>query len=269
MKGIILAGGLGARLKPLTSVLNKHLLPVYDKPMIYYPLEMLAKAGFKEVMMVIGGKSTEELVKLCKDGREFGFERLYYVYQEGEGGIAQALSLTEQYVGNDDCCVVLGDNIMLGDSLGSYAETFRNRDWQRCGAMVLAAKVDDPQNYGVPTFADGRIVTITEKPEKPMSDYGIIGVYFYDRSVFYRIKLCVPSSRGELEITDVNNNYAEAGLLGHAITKGTWIDAGSSIESLTKASWLIGTTQTIVRGWNIKKNKPKVEEEYPELLRKQ
>ena len=256
MKGIVLAGGLGNRLRPLTLVTNKHLLPVYDKPMIYYPLQMLAQAGFEEVMMVIGGKSTEELVKLCKDGREFGFKRLYYVYQEGEGGIGQALSLTEEYVGNNDCCVVLGDNLMLGDSLGHYKKDFENRNWQKHGAMVLAAKVSDPQNYGVPTFADGRIICIDEKPEKPMSDFGIVGVYFYDRSVFYRIKQCVPSNRGELEITDVNNSYAEAGMLMWEQVKGRWVDAGSSIPA-----WIVAGK--LVEAY---KNKNEV---YPELLKKQ
>ena len=157
MKGIVLCGGLGTRLRPLTTVVNKHLLPVYDKPMCFYPLEMLASAGFEEVMIVVGGQSTEEIMKLCKDGREFGFKRLYYVYQEGEGGIGAALALTEQFVNGDDCCVVLGDNLMLGDSLGRYKEKFESRS-ERYGAMVLAAKVPDPQNYGVPTISDGRIL---------------------------------------------------------------------------------------------------------------
>lgn len=260
MKGIVLAGGLGTRLRPLTSVVNKHLLPVHDKPMIFYPLQMLADAGFREVMIVVGGQSTEAIMKLCKDGRDFGFERLYYVYQEGEGGIAAALSLTEQFVHGDDCCVVLGDNLMLGDNLKRYKDAFDQRNWEKTGAMVLAADVPDPQNYGVPTITDGRILYITEKPEKPMSSFGIIGVYFYDKSVFYRIRQCAPSKRGELEITDVNNSYAEAGMLMWKEVKGAWLDAGSSISAWITAGKTVELYQ--------KKMSERQNEEYPELLKK-
>jgi glucose-1-phosphate thymidylyltransferase len=239
MKGIVLAGGLGTRLRPLTSVVNKHLLPIHDRPMIFYPLQMLAEAGLEEVMIVVGGQSTEEIMKLCKDGREFGFKRLYYAYQEGEGGIAAALALTEQFVHGEDCCVVLGDNLMLGDPLRRYVEAFIERNSAGCGAMVLAAKVPDPQNYGVPTISDNRILFITEKPEVPMSTFGIIGVYFYDWSVFEKIRQCRPSERRELEITDVNNLYAEAGTLRWMETKGKWIDAGSSIQAWLQACKLV------------------------------
>ena len=248
MRGIVLAGGLGTRLRPLTSVINKHLLPVYDRPMLFWPLEMLAEAGFEEVMVVLGGQSTEEIVKLCKDGREFGFRRLYYVYQEGEGGIAAALSLTEEFVHNDNCCVVLGDNLMLGDSLVRYKRVFESindesqqmEDVGATKAMVLLSEVPDPQNYGVPTIEKGgRVITITEKPEKPMSRYGVIGVYFYPPDVFQKIRTCQPSKRGELEITDVNNLYAEEGRLAHMTVKGQWIDAGSSIAAWVQAGKLV------------------------------
>lgn len=230
MKGIVLAGGLGTRLRPLTSVTNKHLLPVFDRPMIFWPLEMLAEAGIDEVMIVIGGHSTEEIVKLCQNGRQWGFKSLYYAYQEGEGGIAAALALTKNFVGQDTCCVVLGDNIMLGDSLRPYMKTFLAGHER---AMVLAAEVSDPQNYGVPTIeaSSKRILFITEKPEVPQSKFGIIGVYFYDDSVFDKIRMCSPSQRGELEITEVNNKYAEERDLAWMKVAGRWLDAGSSIEA--------------------------------------
>jgi glucose-1-phosphate thymidylyltransferase len=264
MRGIVLAGGLGTRLRPLTSVVNKHLLPIYNKPMIFYPLQMLADAGIEEAVVVIGGHSTEEIVKLCKDGREFGFKRLYYVYQEGEGGIAAALSLTEEFADGQDICVVLGDNLMLGDSLRPYVDAFDNRIPRATftqrgpyyGAMVLLTKVPDPQNYGVPTIDEkGRILFITEKPEHPSLSEAVIGVYFYDKSVFSRIRACKPSERGELEVTDVNNSYAEEHELTYRRTKGQWIDAGSSIEAWRKAGELVEKHELS-------------KEEYPELLHK-
>ncbi len=239
MKGIVLAGGLGTRLRPLTLVTNKHLLPVYDRPMIFYPLDMLSEAGIEDVMIVVGGQSTEEIVKLCKNGSQWGFKSLYYAYQEGEGGIAAALALTENFVNRDDCCVVLGDNIMLDDSLQPYVKMYRQK--YSGGAMVLAAEVLDPQNYGVPTIeaSTQRILCITEKPKLPMSKFGIIGVYFYDASVFGKIRSCLPSARGELEITDVNNLYANEHVLGWTKVKGKWIDAGSSIEAWLAAGKLV------------------------------
>jgi glucose-1-phosphate thymidylyltransferase len=254
MRGVVLAGGLGTRLRPLTSVTNKHLLPVYDRPMIFYPLEMLAEAGIEEVMIVVGGQSTEQIMKLCMDGRRWGFKSLYYVYQEGETGIAGALALTENFVNKDSVCVVLGDNIMLGDSLRTYKEAFTDGI---CGAMVLAAEVPDPQNYGVPTIeASGKkILFITEKPEFPQSKFGIIGVYFYDATLFHKIKRCAPSKRGELEITDVNNLYAEEGFLSWRKVKGKWIDAGSSIGAWIEAGKLVAQYT-------------KEHEEFPELLQK-
>jgi glucose-1-phosphate thymidylyltransferase len=261
MKGILLAGGLGTRLRPLTNVVNKHLLPVGSKPMIFYPLDALADAGIEDVMIVVGGQSTEAIMKLCKDGRQWGFKSLYYVYQEGEGGIAAALALTEKFVNKDDCCVVLGDNIMLGDSLRPYMRKFReasNRNpMYGKGALVLAARVKDPENYGVPTMEKDsqRILFITEKPINPATQLGIIGVYFYDATVFDRIRTCSPSKRGELEITDVNNSYAADGDLAWSSVKGQWIDAGSSIEAWVAAGKLVEDYQ-------------KKHEEFPELLQK-
>jgi glucose-1-phosphate thymidylyltransferase len=254
MKGVVLCGGLGTRLRPLTSVVNKHLLPVYDKPMCFYPLEMLAEAGIEDVMIVVGGQSTEAIMKLCKDGRQWGFRSLYYVYQQDEGGIAHALSLTENFVKGDSCCVVLGDNIMLRDSLKPYITDFVGGEEQ--GAMVLATEVPDPQNYGVPTIEGDklkRILFITEKPAVPSCNLGIVGVYLYDATVFDRIRTCSPSKRGELEITDVNNSYASDRELGWRKVKGTWIDAGSSIEAWVAAGKLVEEYQ-------------KKHEEYPNLL---
>lgn len=259
MKGVVLAGGLGTRLRPLTAVTNKHLLPVYDRPMLFWPLQMLAEAGIQDVLLVLGGQSTEEIMKLCKNGKQWGFRSLCYAFQEGEGGIADALSLAETFVGKDDCCVVLGDNIMLGDSLKEYVMAFRGTSEYGnfgVGAMVLAAEVQDPQNYGVPTVEhDGkRILYITEKPKIPESRYGIIGVYFYDATVFDRIRKCSKSERGELEITDVNNLYAQESRLTWKKVKGTWLDAGSSIEAWLRVGKAVEE--------HLKK------EEYHELVRK-
>lgn len=239
MRGVILCGGMGTRLRPLTSVVNKHLVPIYDQPMCFYGLQMLAESGIKEVMMILGGQSMEELMRLCKDGREFGFERLYYSYQEGEGGIAAALALTEQFANGEDVCVVLGDNLILGESLAPYKIAFE-KEVAGHGAMVLLSEVQDPQNYGVAVIEkSGRIVNIIEKPEFPPSKLAVIGVYFYDWSVFERIKNCTPSRRGELEITDVNNSYAQEGILAHKKIRGKWIDAGSSIEAWLHAGQLV------------------------------
>ncbi len=240
MRGVLLCGGLGTRLRPLTAVTNKHLLPVYDKPMLLHPLQMLAEAGVKEAMIVVGGQSTEQIMKLCKDGRDFGFNRLYYAYQEGEGGIAAALGLTEEFAAGEDIAVVLGDNILLGESLKPHKEAWDKVRLRGSGAMVLLSEVSDPENYGVPTFDDKeRLLYITEKPELPASNQAVIGVYFYDWSVFDRIKHCTPSGRGEMEITDLNNSYAQDGLLKYAKVKGSWIDAGSSISALIRAGQLV------------------------------
>jgi glucose-1-phosphate thymidylyltransferase len=243
MKGIVLCGGLGTRLHPLTLTLNKHLLPVHDKPMCYYPLEMLAEAGIQDVLLVVGGQSTGDFLKLLKDGKQFGLRSLYYVYQEGEGGIAHALSLAEPFVGTDNCCVVLGDNV-LGKSISPIVETFltqREGHNTRLGARVLLARVLDPENYGVPTFWNNRIKYIEEKPKNPSNHFAVIGVYFYDATVFDRIRNLKPSERGELEISDVNNLYAVEGTLEASVLKGWWGDAGSSIEALYKVGELVRT----------------------------
>ena len=233
MKGVVLAGGLGTRLQPCTAVVNKHLLPVGRKPMIYYPLEMLSQAGIEDVLLVIGGKSTAEFPKLLKNGRQFGLRSLYYAYQDGEGGIADALSLAEPFAGDGGLCVVLGDNY-LEDPLGGYIERFRQVG---SGALVLLKSMPDPQNYGVPEFDGyGRIERIVEKPCNPCTGQAVIGIYFYDSTVFSRIRSCSRSKRGELEITDVNNLYAQEGKLRYAHVKGYWGDAGASFEALAEVS---------------------------------
>lgn len=227
MKGIVLCGGLGTRLKPLTSVLNKHLLPVHLKPMCYYPLESMASMGIENVMVVVGGKSTGDILNLLKDGSEFGL-KLYYAYQRGETGIAGALALAESFVGRDSCCVILGDNV-FGESLLPYAETFFA---QSMGARVLLKEVENPQEYGIPQFLGKTLKYIEEKPRVPQCNLAVTGAYFYDHTLFDKIRLCKPSERGELEITDVNNLYAVEGTLRHSVLKSWWGDAGSSLESL-------------------------------------
>lgn len=248
MKGVILAGGLGTRLKPLTNVLNKHILPVHDKPMIYYPLETMAEAGIKDVMVVVGGQSTEEIMKLLKDGREFGFRRLYYAYQEGEGGIAAALALTEQFVGEDSVCVILGDNI-LEDGIKDDVKDFSL--WpSRAKAGLFVTDVLDPWNYGCLIRDPGGRFRIQEKPPYDVrSGYevgkAVIGIYFYDSTVFEKIKQCKPSLRGELEISDVNNMYLQKDEAVVYQLNGYWGDAGSSIDG-----WMTVTKRVAI--WNKK-----------------
>jgi glucose-1-phosphate thymidylyltransferase len=235
MRGVVLAGGLGTRLRPLTSVTNKHLLPVYGKPMIFYPLGTLADAGIKEVMVVVGGQSTGEIVRLLKDGSEFKFKRLYYAYQEGEGGIAAALSLCEEFVDGHNCCVILGDNV-LEDSIKFEA---RDMDLREFGtrATIFTAKVEDPENYGCVDwkYLGTRII---EKANPAPSRDAVIGVYMYDPTVFNKIRTLKPSKRGELEITDVNNAYFSECYDHVKIVKtsGYWGDAGSSVEALVNVS---------------------------------
>jgi len=234
MKGVILAGGLGTRLMPLTKITNKHLLPVYDRPMIFYPIETLRNAGIKDILIVTGGNSAGDFLKLLRNGAEFGLNRLNYAYQEGEGGIAAALGLAEHFADGGPVCVVLGDNI-LEKSIGSFIRKFRH---QGTGAKILLSKVNDPQRFGVPVFENDRVVRIEEKPEDPKSQYAVIGVYMYDNRVFDIIKTLKPSGRGELEITDVNNAYIESGDLSWDVIEGWWTDAGT-FDSLLKASNLI------------------------------
>lgn len=237
MRGIVLAGGLGTRLLPLTKVTNKHLLPVYNRPMIYYPLQTLANAGIQEIMLVTGGNSAGDFLRLLGNGKEFGLKRLNYTYQEGEGGIAEALGLAEHFADGEPVCVMLGDNIIEGNILAA-AHSFRQ---YLKGAKILLKEVKDPQRFGVPVLEGKRVIKIEEKPVNPQSSYAVTGVYFYDASVFDIIKTLKPSGRGELEITDVNNAYIAAGTLTWDVLEGWWTDAGT-IESLYLANQLVSRT---------------------------
>ena len=235
MKGIVLAGGLGTRLHPLTKVTNKHLLPIYDRPMIHYPIQSLVDAGIREILIVTGGNNAGDFLKLLGNGKEFGLEHLDYTYQEGEGGIADALSLAEHFADQGPVCVILGDNV--------YEKSFRSSveayEKQGSGARVHLKKVADPRRFGVPILDGDRVVQIEEKPEEPKSDYAVTGLYMYDRRVFDIIQTLVPSGRGELEITDVNNGYIEVGEMSYEIVDGWWSDAGTSFESLLRTNILV------------------------------
>ena len=231
MKGVVLAGGTGSRLHPLTRVTNKHLLPVYDKPMIYYPVRTLVEAGIRDILIVTGGNNAGDFVRLMRNGRDFGLEHLNFAYQEGSGGIADALRLARSFVGGDSVCVILGDNILEGSIAGAR----QNFEQQMDGARILLKEVSDPQRFGVPVFSGGRITRIEEKPQHPQSSYAVIGVYFYDVTVFDRIGALAPSGRNEYEITDVNNSYLADGKLCHEVISGWWTDAGT-FESLWHAS---------------------------------
>ena len=237
MKGVVLAGGLGTRLLPLTKVTNKHLLPVYNKPMIFYPIQTLVNAGVREIMLVTGGNNAGDFLRLLGNGKEFGLKHLDYTYQEGEGGIADALRLAEHFADGKPVCVMLGDNIIEGNILAA-ARAFQQ---QHQGAKILLKEVKDPQRFGVPLLEGNRVVRIEEKPANPQSSYAVTGVYFYDASVFGIIKTLKPSRRGELEITDVNNAYIAAGTLTWDVLDGWWTDAGT-IESLYLANQLVGRT---------------------------
>ena len=237
MKGVVLAGGLGSRLRPLTSVTNKHLLPVYDQPMIYYPIQTLVNAGITDIMIVTGGNSAGDFLKLLGNGKAFGLKHLNYTYQEGEGGIAAALSLVEHFAGKDPICVVLGDNIIEGN-IRAAADSYRQ---QERGAKILLKKVPDPQRFGVPELDGQRVLLIEEKPPEPKSEYAVIGIYMYDARVFEIIRTLIPSGRGELEITDVNNAYIDRGEMSWGELEGWWSDAGT-FESLLHASNLVAET---------------------------
>src|ERR687883_908819 len=237
MKGIVLAGGLATRLRPLTSITNKHLLPVYDKPMIYYPIKTLVNAGIRDIMIVTGGNSAGDFLKLLKNGKEFGLKHINYTYQEGEGGIAAALDLCEAFSDGEAICVVLGDNI-IEKNICKAVRAYRH---QGGGAKILLKKVHDPQRFGVPEMDGNRVVRIEEKPSVPKSEYAVIGIYFYDAEVFDIIRTLVPSGRGELEITDVNNTYIERGEMTWDELEGWWTDAGT-FESLLRASNLVAET---------------------------
>jgi len=234
MKGVILAGGLGSRLSPLTRITNKHLLPVHNKPMIYYPIQTLINAGIEDIMIVTGGNSAGDFLKLLGNGKDFGLKHLNYTYQDGEGGIADALSLVEHFADHGPICVVLGDNIIEGN-IRKAAGQYEN---QRSGAKILLKKVPDPQRFGVPELDGSKVVKIEEKPANPKSDFAVIGVYFYDSTVFDVIKTLIPSGRGELEITDVNNHYINHGAMTWDELEGWWTDAGT-FESLLRASNMV------------------------------
>jgi glucose-1-phosphate thymidylyltransferase len=234
MKGIVLAGGIGTRLYPLTRVTNKHLLPVYDKPMIFYPLQALVDAGIRDILIVTGGQNAGDFLRLLQNGKEFGLQQLSFAYQEGEAGIADALRLAEPWAKGDKICVVLGDNIIEGD-IREAATAFEQLEK---GAMVMLKEVTDPERFGVPVFDQGRVVRIEEKPKKPLSSYAVVGIYFYDGTVFDRIRTLKPSGRGEYEITDINNSYIAEGTLQHTLLEGWWTDAGT-FESLWHASNMV------------------------------
>jgi glucose-1-phosphate thymidylyltransferase len=237
LKGVVLAGGLGSRLRPLTAVTNKHLLPVYNQPMIFYPIQTLVNAGITDIMIVTGGNSAGDFLKLLGNGKAFGLKHLNYTYQEGEGGIAAALSLVEHFAAGEPVCVVLGDNIIQGN-IRAAVDSYRE---QGKGAKILLKKVTDPQRFGVPQLDGKRVLKIEEKPADPKSEYAVIGIYMYDARVFEIIRVLKPSGRGELEITDVNNAYIERGEMTWDVLEGWWSDAGT-FESLLHASNLVAET---------------------------
>ena len=240
MKGVVLAGGLGTRLSPLTRVTNKHLLPVYRKPMIYYPIEKLVQAGMTEIMVVTGGPFAGDFLKLLGNGREFGLKDVHYTYQEGEGGIAVALGLTENFVDGDRVCVILGDNIFSA-GIGRGVEDYMK---QPSGAKIFLKQVDDPEGFGVGELQGKSVVGIEEKPKTARSRYAVTGIYMYDNEVYSIVKTLKPSGRGELEITDVNNAYIRKGTLTYDVLDGWWTDAGT-FESLHRANTLVAETPSM------------------------
>ena len=237
MKGIILAGGLGTRMRPLTNVTNKHLLPVYDRPMIHYGVEQFAASGISRIMIVTGGNDAGEFLRILGNGASFGLQHLDYTYQERAGGIAEALGLCEWFADGGPIVVLLGDNI-FERSVAPIVERFRRRP---TGARIVLASVEDPRAYGVAEMDGDRLVRIVEKPQQPPSHLAVTGLYFYDNRVFDMVRMLTPSHRGELEITDVNNRYLELGELTHELTDGFWADCGESFDSLLRAGTLVAT----------------------------
>jgi glucose-1-phosphate thymidylyltransferase len=227
MKGIVLAGGLGTRLYPLTKITNKHLLPIHDKPMIYYPIQTLVNAGIKEIMIVTGGNNAGDFLKLLGNGSDFGLKHLNFTYQAREGGIAEAVGLCEYFAEGQKVIIILGDNI-IEKSIKRAVSRFGK---QKEGAMIFLKKVKNPREYGVAEIAGRKVVNIVEKPKRPKSDLAVIGVYMYDNRVFDIVKTLKPSGRGELEITDVNNSYIKEGLMTYEMLSGGWADAGESIDA--------------------------------------
>lgn len=224
MKGVILAGGLGTRLYPLTHATNKHLLPVYDKPMIYYPVQTLINSGISEILVVVGGPHAGDFIRVLKNGKEFGIDHLEYAYQEaGDGGIADALRITEDFADGEPICAILGDNC-TDANIGREVKNFRK------GTHLFLKKVPDPQRFGIAQFDPNdktKITRIVEKPQKPKTNLAVTGVYLYDANVFHHITTIKPSARGQLEITDVNNIYIKEGTLTWSILQGYWRDAGT------------------------------------------
>ncbi len=239
MKGVVLAGGTGSRLFPLTKITNKHLLPIYDRPMIYYPIQTLVDAGIRDIMIVTGGRNSGDFLRLLANGKQFGLKHINYTYQEGEGGIADALALAEHFADGQKICVVLGDNIIEA-RLWDAAERFRQ---QASGAHILLKEVQDAERFGVAEVDGAKITGIEEKPRHPKSNYAVTGVYMYDATVFDKIKTLVPSGRGELEITDVNNAYIREGNMTFSFLDGWWTDAGT-FESLLRAANLVAQSRS-------------------------
>jgi glucose-1-phosphate thymidylyltransferase len=238
MKGIVLAGGTGSRLSPLTKITNKHLLPIYDKPMIYYPIQTLVDAGITDIMVVTGGKNSGDFLRLLANGKHFGLKHIAYTYQEGEGGIADALSLCEHFADGQKVCVVLGDNIIEKDIRGAV-DAFKA---QERGGRILLKEVPDAERFGVAEFKGDQIIGIEEKPARPKSKYAVTGIYMYDATVFQKIHTCKPSHRNELEITDVNNAYIGEGTMTFSYLEGWWTDAGT-FESLLRAANLVAQSK--------------------------
>ena len=239
MKGVVLAGGVGSRLFPLTKITNKHLLPVYDRPMIYYPIHTLVDAGIQDIMIVTGGRNSGDFLRLLANGKEFGLKHINYTYQEGEGGIADALVQAAHFADGQKICVILGDNIIEG-SIREAADQFRA---QRRGAHILLKEVPDAERFGVAEVEGDRILGIEEKPARPKSNYAVTGIYMYDETVFDKIKTLKPSRRGELEITDVNNAYIREGAMSFSFLKGWWTDAGT-FDSLLRAANLVAQSRS-------------------------
>jgi glucose-1-phosphate thymidylyltransferase len=234
VKGIVLAGGTGSRLFPLTKITNKHLLPIYDKPMIYYPIQCLVEAGITDIMLVTGGRNSGDFLRLLGNGKEFGLKHLNYTYQEGEGGIAEALALTEHFADGDQICVILGDNLIEGN-IRAAVDEFKKL---KRGARIFLKEVADAERFGVAELKGKRITGIEEKPKRPKSNYAVTGIYLYDATVFEKCRVLKPSARGELEITDVNNAYIREGSMTFSILDGWWTDAGT-FESLLRAANLV------------------------------
>jgi glucose-1-phosphate thymidylyltransferase len=235
MKGVVLAGGSGTRLKPLTEITNKHLLPIYDKPMISWAIGTLVSAGIDELMLVTGGTHAGEFLRLLGNGHNYGLERLLYAYQDKPGGIAEALGLAERFVGNDPVLVMLADNIVEY----SVRHAVDNFNANPNGARIVLSKIDEPEHLkhlGVPELIDGKVVNIIEKPDNPPSSFCVTGIYMYDSSVFEIIKTLKPSGRGELEITDVNNHFIQKSAMAYDILEGFWGDAGESIDAYWKVN---------------------------------